>query len=80
MVTAVSTQHLTTSRPANRRRLLLRPTETISTHSAVALVWIMAALGITYQIIYHERHKWLETCFYVIVGVFPAIVIIDMVG
>ena len=40
----------------------------------------MAILGITYQILYHERYKWLETCFYVIVGVFPAITIIDMVG
>jgi monocyte-to-macrophage differentiation protein len=40
----------------------------------------MAILGITYQTLYHERYKWLETCFYVIVGVFPALVIIDMVG
>jgi monocyte-to-macrophage differentiation protein len=39
----------------------------------------MAILGITYQILYHEKYKWLETCFYVIVGVFPAIVILDMV-
>ncbi|CAF0822388.1 unnamed protein product [Adineta steineri] len=58
--------------------LLLRPTQTISTSFTVALVWIMSILGITYQTIYHERYKLLETCFYVIVGVFPAIVIIDM--
>ncbi|CAF0949068.1 unnamed protein product [Adineta steineri] len=59
-------------------KLLLRPTQTISTSFTVALVWIMSALGITYQTIYHERYKLLETCFYVIVGVFTAIVIIDM--
>jgi monocyte-to-macrophage differentiation protein len=58
----------------------MRPTQTISTTFTVALVWVMAILGITYQILYHERYKWLETCFYVIVGVFPAIVIIDMVS
>jgi monocyte-to-macrophage differentiation protein len=58
--------------------LLLRPTETISTTFTVVVVWIMAILGITYQSLYHERYKWLETCFYVIVGVFPALVIIDM--
>lgn len=60
-------------------RLMIRPTQTIASELTVALVWIMAALGITYQSIYHERYKLLETCFYVIVGVFPAIVIIDMV-
>ncbi|CAF3427601.1 unnamed protein product [Rotaria sp. Silwood2] len=57
----------------------LRSTQTISTNFTVALVWVMAVLGITYQTIYHERYKWLETCIYVIVGVFPGIVIlIDM--
>ncbi len=50
-----------------------------STLFTVTLVWVMAILGITYQILYHEKYKWLETCFYVIVGVFPAIVILDMV-
>ena len=39
----------------------------------------MALLGITYQILYHERYKLLETCCYIVVGFFPAIVIIDMV-
>jgi len=58
--------------------LLLRPTQTTSAVFTVALVWIMAILGITYQTVFHERYKWLETCFYVIVGVFPGIVIIDM--
>jgi len=58
----------------------MRPTQTISTSFTVTIVWIMAILGITYQILYHERYKWLETCFYVIVVVFPAIVIIDIVN
>ena len=40
----------------------------------------MAFLGITYQIVYHERYKLLETCCYVAVALLPAIVIIDMVG
>ena len=39
----------------------------------------MAILGITYQTLYHERYKWLEICCYVVVGVFPALVVIDMV-
>jgi channel protein (hemolysin III family) len=39
----------------------------------------MALLGITYQILYHERYKLLETCIYIVVGLFPAIVSIDMV-
>jgi len=39
----------------------------------------MALLGITYQIVYHEKYKLLETFIYIVVGLFPAIVIIDMV-
>ena len=39
----------------------------------------MALLGITFQLVYHERYKLLETCCYVVVGVFPAVAILDMV-
>ena len=39
----------------------------------------MAFLGIAYQLLYHEMYKLLEVCFYITVGLFPAIVIIDMV-
>ncbi len=60
-------------------RLLLRPAQTFSTSTTIGIVWIMAILGIIYQILYHERYKFLETCIYIIVGLFPAIVIIDMV-
>lgn len=38
-------------------------------------VWILAALGILYQQLYHERFKTLETVFYVIMGVGPSVVI-----
>lgn len=58
---------------------MIRPTQTIGAEFTVGLVWVMAILGIAYQTIYHEKYKWLETCFYVTVGVVPAIVIIDMV-
>lgn len=51
----------------------------MSTTTAMVVVWIMALLGITFQILYHERYKLLETCCYIIVGLLPAIVIIDMV-
>lgn len=51
----------------------------MSTTFSAGLVWIMALLGITYQTLYHEKYKWLETCFYVVVGVFPGLVIFDMV-
>ncbi|UJR23501.1 hypothetical protein I4U23_026499 [Adineta vaga] len=57
---------------------LLRSTQTISSSFTIALIWIMAIFGITYQTTYHERHKWLETCIYVIVGVFPGILTLDM--
>ncbi|CAF3825812.1 unnamed protein product [Rotaria sordida] len=59
--------------------LLLRSTQTISTTTTITIVWIMALLGITFQILFHERYKLLETCCYIIVGLLPAIVIIDMV-
>lgn len=60
-------------------RLLLRPAQSLSSTTTIAIVWTMALLGITYQILYHERYKLLETCIYITVGVFPAIVILDMV-
>jgi len=42
------------------------------------LVWIMAFLGILYQQLYHERYKWLEITFYIIMGVVPAIAIMQI--
>ncbi|XP_014220719.1 monocyte to macrophage differentiation factor 2 isoform X1 [Trichogramma pretiosum] len=42
------------------------------------LVWIMAAVGIIYQQIFHEQYKWLETTFYVIMGVGPSFAIVGI--
>ncbi|XP_058798241.1 monocyte to macrophage differentiation factor 2 [Phymastichus coffea] len=42
------------------------------------LVWIMAAVGILYQQIFHERYKWLETVFYLIMGIGPSFAVIGI--
>ncbi|XP_011497864.1 PREDICTED: monocyte to macrophage differentiation factor isoform X2 [Ceratosolen solmsi marchali] len=42
------------------------------------LIWIMAAVGILYQQIFHEKYKWLETTFYVIMGIGPSVAIIGI--
>ncbi|XP_053676442.1 monocyte to macrophage differentiation factor [Anopheles nili] len=39
-------------------------------------VWVLAALGIIYQQMYHERYKCLETFFYVVIGLGPSVVIV----
>lgn len=44
------------------------------------LVWIMAAVGILYQQIFHERYKMLELLFYLIMGIGPSIAVIDIVS
>jgi monocyte to macrophage differentiation protein len=44
-----------------------------------AIVWIGAFLGIIYQMVFHEKYKILEIVFYLIIGVCPSIVVIDMV-
>lgn len=38
-------------------------------------IWVLAALGIMYQQLYHEKFKTLETIFYVIMGLGPSTVI-----
>lgn len=42
------------------------------------VIWIMAAMGIAYQQLFHERYKILEIIFYVIMGVGPYLVIIGV--
>nr|CAG4638800.1 EOG090X0FVK [Cyclestheria hislopi] len=37
------------------------------------IVWFLAAMGILYQQIFHEKYKWLETVFYVAVGLLPSL-------
>jgi monocyte-to-macrophage differentiation protein len=41
-------------------------------------VWVLAALGILYQQIFHERYKWLETTFYVLIGSTPCLALGEM--
>ncbi|XP_037941040.1 monocyte to macrophage differentiation factor 2 [Teleopsis dalmanni] len=49
-------------------------------HSALVcmewLIWLLAAIGITYQQIFHERYKCLETCCYVLMGLGPALAVL----
>lgn len=40
------------------------------------MVWLLAALGIIYQQLYHERYKSLETCLYLVMGIGPSLVLI----
>ncbi|CRL03457.1 CLUMA_CG016311, isoform A [Clunio marinus] len=40
------------------------------------LIWILAALGIIYQQIFHEKYKSLETIFYALIAIGPATVVI----
>ena len=43
-------------------------------------VWLLALLGITYQQLFHERYKALETTFYVIIATLPSLAVLEMVG
>ena len=36
-------------------------------------IWFLAAMGILYQQIFHEKYKWLETLIYVIIGLVPSV-------
>lgn len=42
------------------------------------IVWVSAMLGILYQYSYHEQYKWLETSLYVVIGITPSIIILEM--
>jgi channel protein (hemolysin III family) len=44
------------------------------------LIWILASCGILYQQLFHERFKWLETTFYLFMGVAPALAIVSIVS
>ena len=43
-------------------------------------VWFLAAMGILYQQIFHEKYKWLETFFYVLVSLVPSIPFLHQVS
>uniref|UniRef100_A0A1B6LPD0 Monocyte to macrophage differentiation protein n=1 Tax=Graphocephala atropunctata TaxID=36148 RepID=A0A1B6LPD0_9HEMI len=40
------------------------------------LVWVLAAAGILYQQMFHERYKTLETCFYIFLGAAPSLAVL----
>ncbi len=48
--------------------------------SLVAFVWLAAGFGIAYQVVFHEKYKLLEIFFYLVIGICPSIVVIDMVS
>ena len=43
-------------------------------------MWLLALLGITYQQLFHERYKALETLFYVIIATLPSLAVLEMVS
>lgn len=57
--------------------LYLRQLDGISVELRWA-VWLLATLGIVYQQLFHERYKALETTFYVIIALFPALAVNQM--
>ena len=44
------------------------------------LVWFLAAMGILYQQIFHEKYKWLETFIYVLIGLLPSLPFVHSVS
>ncbi|XP_056662436.1 monocyte to macrophage differentiation factor 2 isoform X2 [Monodelphis domestica] len=43
------------------------------------IVWIMASIGTIYVFFFHERYKLVELLCYVVMGFFPALVILSMI-
>lgn len=43
-------------------------------------IWVLAVAGILYQQVFHERFKMLETVFYLVIGILPALAVVDMVS
>lgn len=43
-------------------------------------VWFLAAMGILYQQIFHEKYKWLETFIYVLIGLLPSLPFVHSVS
>ena len=36
-------------------------------------IWPLASVGIVYQQLFHEKYKWLETAFYLNIGIVPGL-------
>ncbi len=60
--------------------LYLRSTNGMFGESLLLCVWVASACGIVYQVVFHEKYKMLEIFFYLVIGICPSIVVIDMVG
>ncbi|XP_014405481.1 PREDICTED: monocyte to macrophage differentiation factor 2 [Myotis brandtii] len=63
--------------PSGLRRLNLRELGPWAAHMRW-LVWVMASVGTVYVFFFHERYKLLELLCYVVMGFFPAVVILSM--
>jgi len=42
------------------------------------VIWLLAIIGILYQQTFHEKYKWLETTFYVVIALSPSLAIFEM--
>ncbi|XP_054549650.1 monocyte to macrophage differentiation factor 2 isoform X2 [Talpa occidentalis] len=73
----VSTVFHTISWKKSHLRLNLRELGPWASHMRW-LVWIMASVGTIYVFFFHERYKLVELLCYVIMGFFPALVILSM--
>ena len=60
--------------------LYLRSTYSGFQDTMLILVWVGAFIGVIYQIVFHEQYKILEIIFYLIVGLCPSIVMMNMVS
>lgn len=51
-------------------------------HDSIGLwgVWVAALCGIWYQFTFHEQYKWLETLFYLMIGICPSVIALYMVS
>lgn len=49
-------------------------------HDSIGLwgVWVAALCGIWYQFTFHEQYKWLETLFYLMIGICPSVIALYM--
>ncbi|XP_066129583.1 monocyte to macrophage differentiation factor 2 isoform X4 [Saccopteryx bilineata] len=74
----VSTMFHTISWKKSHLRLNLRELGPWASHMRW-LVWIMASVGTVYVFFFHERYKLVELLCYIIMGFFPALVILSMV-
>ncbi|XP_048408688.1 monocyte to macrophage differentiation factor 2a isoform X2 [Stegostoma tigrinum] len=73
----VSTVFHTISWKKSHFRLNLRELGPWASHMRW-IIWIMACVGTIYVFLFHERYKIVELICYMIMGIFPALVILSM--